>query len=97
MISLPHVLFFFAGLIYGGAVAFLGHKIIHGAVMRATPTNDREVRLLQRRITVRWWLRFFIDIAALFVLYKILPMLLGAALGIIIFQNVLIVKYIKKK
>ena len=97
MISLPNVLFFFVGLIYGGGVAFLGHKIIHGAVMGAAPTNDREVRLLQRRITLRWWLRFFIDIIALFVLYKILPMLLGAALGIIIFQNILIVKYIKKK
>ncbi len=97
MITLPNVLLFLAGLVYGGAVGFLGHKIIHTAVMRATPTNDREVLLLQRRITIRWWLRFFIDIVALFVLYKILPMLLGAALGIIMCQNILIVKYIKKK
>ena len=97
MITWPHVLLFLADLVYGGSVGLLGHKILHTAVMRAAPTNDREVLLLRRRISTRWWLRFFIDIAALFVLYKIVPMLLGAALGIIIFQNILIVRYIKKK
>lgn len=96
MITLHNVLLFLIGLLYGGVVGFFGYKIMNTAVMKATPTNDREVQVMKRRITTRWWIRLFIDALSLFVLCKIIPMLLGAALGIVLFQKILIVNYIKK-
>jgi uncharacterized protein YneF (UPF0154 family) len=96
MITLSNVLLFLAGLVYGGIIGFFGHKIMNAALMRKIPTNDREVRLMKRRITTRWWIRLTVDALSLFVLFKLPAMLIGAGLGIVLFQKVLIVKYIKK-
>lgn len=96
MITLPNVLLFLAGLVYGGMVGFFGYKIMNTALMRKTPANAREVQVMKRRITTRWWIRLTVDALALFVLFKLPAMLIGAGLGIILFQKILIVKYIKK-
>jgi hypothetical protein len=96
MITLPHILLFMAGLLYGCGIGFLGYKVMNTASMKAELTNKREIQAMKRRLVVRWWIRLMIDAVGLFVLYKVVPMLLGAALGIILFHKLLIVKYIKK-
>lgn len=89
------ILLFLAGLIYGGLIGALGFKFLNTAVMKAQPRNDNEVRILKRRILVRCWLRILLDAIALFVLCKVTPMLIGAALGILIIQKRFIIKSIK--
>lgn len=96
MITLPHILLFLAGLAYGGAIGFFGYKIMNTVLMRKIPGNDREMRLMKRRITTRWWIRLTVDALSLFVLFKLPAMLIGAGFGIILFHKILIVKYIKK-
>ena len=97
MMTPQHILLFLAGLLYGGAVAFAGYKLTQAAVIGVAPRSEREVHVIQRRLTVRWWLRLLIDAVALFVLFKLPAMMIGAALGIILFHKILIVKYIKQK
>lgn len=93
--TLSTVLFFLGGIVYGVVIGLFGQKLVHSAVMKAEPRNDKEVRLMTRRITLRWWLRLLLNAVALFVLCKCIPMLLGAALGILIMQKLFIVKSIK--
>lgn len=93
--TLRIVLLFLGGLLYGAVVGYLGFKMLNTAVMKAHPRNENETRILKKRIQLRCWLRILIDAVALFVLFKIPPMLLGAALGMIVVQKVFIIKTIK--
>ncbi len=69
--------------------------MMNTSVMNITPRSDKEVKKLTRRINVRWWLKLLIDAVALFLLYRVTPMLLGAALGLLAAQKIFIVKTIK--
>lgn len=93
--SLQAVLLFLGGLLYGAVIGYIGFKMLNTAVMKAHPRNENEIRILKKRIQVRCWLRILMDAVALFLLFKIPPMLLGAALGIVIVQKAFIIKMIK--
>ena len=93
--TLQVVLLFLGGVLYGAIIGYFGFKMLNTAVMKAHPRNENETRILKRRIQLRCWLRILIDAVALFVLFKIPPMLLGAALGMIVVQKVFIIKTIK--
>ncbi|MGI5874830.1 MAG: hypothetical protein ACOX8R_09295 [Bacillota bacterium] len=93
--SVKVVLLFCAGVVYGLVIGLLGFKMMNTSVMNITPRSDKEVKKLTRRINVRWWLKLLIDAVALFLLYRVTPMLLGAALGLLAAQKIFIVKTIK--
>ena len=95
--TLQTVLLFLGGVLYGMVVGFLGQKIIHSTAVKAAPRNDKEAQKMARKIMGRWWLKLGIDALALFVLFRVVPMMLGAALGIYIMQKVFIFKAIKKQ
>ena len=95
-ITLTTVLLFLAGIAYGSIIGVIGQKMMTSKVMQLIPRNDKEVQKMKRQITVRWWLRFLLDAVALFVLYKLPPMLLGAGLGIVLVSKFFIVLTIKK-
>lgn len=95
-ITLTTVLLFLAGIAYGSIIGVIGQKMMTSKVMQLIPRNDKEVQKMKRQITVRWWLRFLLDAVALFVLYKLPPMLLGAGLGIVLVSKIFIVLTIKK-
>lgn len=94
--SVKVILLFCLGILYGLGIGFIGQKIVTSAVMKVQPRNDREVVLMKRRVMIRWWLRFLLEAVALFVLFKVRPMLLGAALGILLMSKLFIVRTIRK-
>lgn len=93
--TLSTVLLFCGGIVYGIIIGLIGQKLVTSTVMKAAPRNEKEARIMTRRITVRWWLRLFLDMVALFVLFHWVPMMLGAALGILVMQKLFIIKSIK--
>lgn len=93
--TLQTVLLFLLGVVYGLIVGRIGQKILDSSAIKAPPRNDNEVRIMTRRVITRWWLKLLLDAVALFVLYHWVPMLLGAALGILVSQKLFIVKSIK--
>ena len=93
--SVKTVLLFCGGVVYGLIIGWLGFKMMNTASLNIVPRNDKEVKKLTRKINLRWWLKLLIDAVALFVLYRVTPMLLGAALGLLLSQKIFIVKSIK--
>ena len=93
--TLQTVLLFLGGVLYGMVVGFLGQKIINSTAVKAAPRNDKEAQKMARKIMGRWWLKLAVDALALFVLFKVIPMMLGAALGIYVMQKILIIRLIK--
>ncbi|MGN0963240.1 MAG: hypothetical protein ACI4PP_06650 [Clostridia bacterium] len=93
--TLSTVLLFCGGIVYGIVIGFIGMKLVSSTAMKAVPRNEKEARVMTRRITVRWWLRLLLDTVALFVLFHWVPMMLGAALGILVMQKLFIIKSIK--
>lgn len=84
------------GLLYGSIVSFFNHQFL---VRGWDKVNSRTISLklskLKRNIMVRYAIHFLIDVIALLLVAKWLPVLLGTAAGIVITQKILIVKYIK--
>ena len=93
--TLQTVLLFLAGIVYGVFIGMIGRKLLDSSAVKAPPRNDNEVRIMTRRVITRWWLKLLLDAVALFVLYRWVPMLLGAALGILVMQKLFIIKSIK--
>ena len=92
--TLQTVLLFLAGIVYGWIIGMIGQKLLDSSAVKAAPRNDNEVRIMKRRVITRWWLKLLLDAVALFVLYHWVPMLLGAALGILVMQKLFIIKSI---
>ena len=84
--SVVPVLLFCGGLFYGGVIGLCGHLLLSTSIMKAAPRGDKEVVRYKRRWMVRWWLRLMLDAVGLFLVYKHIPLLLGAASGIIVFH-----------
>ena len=93
--TLQTILLFLGGILYGMVVGFFGQKIIQSSAVKAAPRNENEARKMARKVMGRWWLKLGLDAVALFVLFKVVPMMLGAALGIYVMQKILIVRMIK--
>ena len=93
--TLQTVLLFLAGIVYGVFIGMIGRKLLDSSAVKAAPRSDNEVRIMTRRVITRWWLKLLLDAVALFVLYRWVPMLLGAALGILVMQKLFIIKSIK--
>lgn len=94
--TLQTVLLFLGGIVYGAVIGLIGQRFLNSGVVKAAPRNDHEVRLMTRRVMIRWWLKLLLDAVALFVLYHWVPMLLGAALGILVTQKLFIIKSMKR-
>ncbi|MBQ6810386.1 MAG: hypothetical protein IJO94_03160 [Firmicutes bacterium] len=93
--SLKVILLFFAGLVYGVVIGLIGEKILNSSAIKAPPRNEKEAKRMARKVTTRWWMKLGLDAVSLFVLFKVVPMMLGAALGIYIMQKVFIFRAIK--
>ena len=93
--SVKVVLLFIAGVAYGVVIGVIGFKALNTAALKAAPRSETEAKKLARKINLRWWLKLLFDAVALFVLYKVTPLLLGAALGLLLTQKIYIVKSVK--
>lgn len=94
--TLQTVLLFLGGIVYGAVIGLIGQRFLNSGAVKAVPHNDHEVRRMTRRLMIRWWLKLLLDAVALFVLYRWVPMLLGAALGILVTQKLFIIKSMKR-
>ncbi len=94
--TLQTVLLFLGGIVYGAVIGLIGQRFLNSGAVKAAPRNDNEVRIMTRRVIIRWWLKLLLDAVALFVLYRWVPILLGAALGILVTQKLFIIKSMKR-
>lgn len=83
------------GIIYGGVIAFFNHRLLVGGWNQITPKNLTRLKKLKRNVLFRYAIHFIIDALALLLVARSLPLLLGAAAGMVFMQKILIVKYIK--
>ncbi|MEE0775723.1 MAG: hypothetical protein U0M15_01525 [Bacillota bacterium] len=83
------------GAVYGSVVAFFNHRLLVGGWNQITPRNLTRIKKLKRNVLFRYAIHFIIDALALLLVAGKLPLLLGAATGMVITQKLLIVKYIK--
>lgn len=95
--TIQTILLFLGGVVYGLIIGVIGEKILGTSAMGGAPRNEKEAKKMARKVTSRWWMKLGLDAVALFVLFKVVPMMLGAALGIYIMQKVFIFKAIKKQ
>lgn len=95
--TIKTILLFLAGVAYGLLIGVIGEKILGTSAVEGAPRNEKEAKRMARKVTSRWWMKLGLDAVSLFVLFKVVPMMLGAALGIYIMQKVFIFKAIKKQ
>ncbi|MBR5328726.1 MAG: hypothetical protein IKV45_00805 [Firmicutes bacterium] len=95
--TLTTILLFLAGVVYGVLIGLIGIKILGSSAVKDVPRNEKEAKKMARKVTSRWWLKLGLDAVSLFVLFKVVPMMLGAALGIYIMQKVFIFRAVKSQ
>ena len=83
------------GAAYGGTVAFFNHKVLVGGWNQITPKNISRLKKLKRNVLFRYAIHFLIDVIALLLVARVVPLLLGTAAGMVVMQKILIVKYIQ--
>ena len=91
------ILLLCAGLVYGLAIGAIGMKILGSSAINEPPRNDKEAAKMARKVTSRWWMKLGLDAVSLVVLFKIVPMMIGAAVGIYIMQKVFIFRAVKQQ
>ncbi len=78
------------GLVIGTAVSFLNNFILMQGMKKAeelTPAKERNI------IMLRYGIRYLLNLAVLFLVYKNTAMLVAAAIGLTLNKNVLFLKY----
>lgn len=94
--TLKTILLFFAGLAYGVLIGLIGTRLLGSSAVVAAPRSDKEARRMARKVTSRWWMKLALDALSLFALFKVVPMMLGAALGIYVMQKIFILRAVKQ-
>lgn len=95
--TIQTILLFLGGVVYGLVIGVIGEKILGTSATGGAPRNEKEAKRMARKVASRWWLKLGLDAVALFVLFKVVPMMLGAALGIYVMQKVFIFRAIKQQ
>lgn len=94
--TIKTILLFLGGVVYGVVIGLIGEKILGTSSLNDAPRNEKEARRMARKVTSRWWMKLGLDAVSLFVLFRVVPMMLGAALGIYIMQKIFIFRAVKR-
>lgn len=94
--TLKTLILFVAGLVYGILIGLIGSKLLGSSSVSAAPRSEKEARRMARKVTSRWWMKLALDALSLFALFKVVPMMLGAALGIYAMQKIFILRVVKE-
>lgn len=84
----------FEGLAFGAAVAAVNHWLIWSIVKNYDKYDPKKAKT---KLFVRYFIRYILDVLALFLVYKHLYVLIGTALGLTLVGKVLAAKYLLKK
>lgn len=96
MTVVPFIFQVLFGLLYGSVISFFNHLILVKGWDKVNPRSITvKLEKLKRNIMVRYAIHFLIDVVALLLVAKWHPVLISAAVAIVITQKLLIVKYIK--
>lgn len=83
---------FCLGLAYGLAIGALNHFIM---VRGWQKVNEYHIERAKRRLMARYMLRLAIYFVALLLVFRHVPMLIGAGIGMVLIPKFLAIKYIK--
>lgn len=78
------------GLIFGLCVSGINYLILKQAMDKS---NNLPPLKSKNLIFSRYLIRIFLDLAALFLVYKNVPMLIGTAIGLTITKNIMLIKH----
>lgn len=79
------------GLVLGVAVSVLNHFILQQGVRKAAAVAGSKGTSI---IMLRYGIRYLLNILALFIVYKNIPMLIATAIGLTANKNYIFVKYL---
>lgn len=82
------------GFCFGLAISVFNHILVVIAVKKTEGQSESKIK---NAVMSRYLLRYFTNIAALFVVYKNPPMLIATALGLTMVKNYLFIKQILGK
>lgn len=85
---------FIKGLLFGTAVSAFNHFLTLRILRHWGEEGTHKTR---GRVAAVYFMRYLINFAVLFLVYKNVPVLVGTAIGLTMVKNILIVKYLIKR
>lgn len=82
---------FCVGLVYGLLIGVLNHLFLSCSWQKI---DLEHIERAKRRLMIRYAIHYFIYFIALFLVYRQVPILLGAGLGMVLIPKFLAIKYI---
>lgn len=85
---------FIEGLIFGTAVSAINYFLTLRILENWGRTSQNKTK---SRVTAVFFVRYALNFLTLFLVYKNVPMLVGAAIGLTMVKNILVVKNLIKR
>jgi len=82
------------GLLFGTAVSAFNHFL---TLRILSHWGEESAHRTRGRVAAVYFMRYLINFAVLFLVYKNVPVLVGTAIGLTMVKNILVVKYLIKR